>query len=345
VHWNDQETFQLQPEFNRFKIFDPKMNEQFICRCCDSTKLKETIIIKEMQLGLREAFTYNLCNQCEALQIDKIPETLAKYYPGDKYYSFKADIKKGKSNKADQVKTEYLLFNKHKLLGSLLSIGYKVPPFYEWMKIPSLDFKSAILDVGTGNGALLARLNRVGFTNLTGIDPYIADDIEYPEFKVYKKDIFEVTGEFDYVMLHHSFEHMPDPLKVLKKLYSLLRPNRFALIRTPVMGMYSWKHYGVHWAGLDAPRHLIIHSIKSMNILAGKAGFKMDRVIFDTNPTDFIVSEQYKQDIPMFGTRSYLRDKDASPFSKADETAFKQLAKKIDAEGEGDQAAFYLYKS
>src|SRR5688500_17980549 len=203
------------------------MTEHFRCRCCDSTDLKDTIVIKEMQLGLREAFTYHLCNHCEALQIDEIPETLAKYYPGDKYYSFKADIKKGKSNKADQVKTAYLLFNKHKLLGSLLSIGYKVPPFYEWMKIPSLNFESEILDVGTGNGALLARLNRIGFTKLTGIDPYIPNDIKYPEFTVYRKDIYELTGEFDYVMLHHSFEHMADPLNVLHKLYSLLRPNRY----------------------------------------------------------------------------------------------------------------------
>jgi SAM-dependent methyltransferase len=321
------------------------MTEQFRCRCCDSTDLKETIFIKEMQLGLREDFAYHLCNNCEALQISQIPAMLGKYYPEDKYYSFKADIKKGKSNKADQIKTEYLLFNKHKLLGSLLSIGYKVPPFYEWMKIPSLKFDAEILDVGSGNGALLARLNRIGFTRLTGIDPYIPADIEYPEFKVYRKDIYELTGQFDYIMLHHSFEHMADPLIVLRKLYSLLKPDRFVLIRTPVMGMYSWKRYGVHWAGLDAPRHLVIHSRKSMNILAEKAGFKVESVIFDTNPTDFIVSEQYKQDIPMFGSRSYLQDKNASPFTKADVTAFKELAKKIDAEGQGDQAAFYLYKS
>ena len=57
-----------------------------------------------------------------------------------------------------------------------------------------------------------------GFKNLYGIDPYLQEDnILHSEVNLRKIDIHEVYDFFDLIMLNHSFEHMPDPLNVLKK--------------------------------------------------------------------------------------------------------------------------------
>ena len=67
-----------------------------------------------------------------------------------------------------------------------------------------------------------------------------------------------MDGQYDFIMLNHVFEHMDDPVETLQKLYQLLKPNSYLLIRTPVMGTYSWNKYQENWMGLDAPRHIII---------------------------------------------------------------------------------------
>ncbi len=44
------------------------------------------------------------------------------------------------------------------------------------MRIPEIKFRDRILDVGCGNGSLLAQLLKIGFTNLTGVDPFINEE-------------------------------------------------------------------------------------------------------------------------------------------------------------------------
>ncbi len=298
-----------------------------------------------MQLGLREMFTYMECGSCGCMQLLDIPADLGKYYPNEGYYSFNLSLDiQQKPDSLRKAKADYLIYGKNKLLGGLLSIGYKAPAYYSWMKNAGVTYNDAILDVGTGNGSLLASLFKIGYTNLTGIDPFIDSDHFYGPINIYKKNIFETEGQYDLIMLHHAFEHMDEPLKVLQQLYKLLKPGKCLLIRTPVMGMYSWKKYSVNWMDLDAPRHIIIHSLKSMNLLAAQAGFELRKTVFDGNYMSLIGSEQYAKDIALPDANSYMANKEASGFTKADIENFKAINAKNDDEGQSDQAAFYLFK-
>lgn len=315
------------------------------CKVCGNSNNNTFHQVKEMQLGLREMFTYMKCGNCGCLQLKDIPEDLGKYYPNENYYSFNLglDIKE-KPDALRKIKASYLLYGKNPLLGSLLSIGYKAPDYFSWMKIPGIQFNDSILDVGTGNGGLLANLFKNGFTNLTGIDPFINKDQDHGSVKVLKKDIYEMQGKFDYIMLHHAFEHMDEPLKVLLRLNELLKNGKYLLIRTPMMGNYSWKKYKENWMDIDAPRHIIIHSVESMKILAAKAGFVVKQIVFDSNYMSLIGSEQYQKDIALPDTNSYSVNKEAAGFTKEQIEEFKKKAIEINKEQQGDQAAFYLYK-
>lgn len=298
-----------------------------------------------MYLGLREEFLYNHCAHCGAMQLLNIPHNLAAYYPPDRYYSFNSHVKsKVKTDLLRKWKAEYLLFGKNKVAGRLLSVGYKVPEHFDWFRNAHVSFDDAILDVGCGNGGLLHTMARMGFTNLKGIDPFNEKDYDYGKFKIEKKDIYQIEGSFDFIMLNHVFEHLDEPHKVLSRLYQLLKPGSYLLIRTPVMGNYAWHTYKEDWMALDAPRHLIVHTEKSMKILADQAGFQLKKIVYDGNEFSLVGSEQYKRDIPLTDKRSYLMDKNHSLFSKEEIEKLKAKAQKTNEENQGDQAAFYLFK-
>jgi len=315
------------------------------CKVCGNTAHNHTYTVKEMQLGTREDFAYQHCADCGCMQLVEIPENLGKYYPNEDYYSFNLGLEvRKKPDALRKIKADYLLHGKNVLLGSLLSIGYTAPDYFDWVKIPQVQFDDAILDVGTGNGSLLLNLYKNGFTNLTGIDPFIDKDINYGAINILKKDIFELDKQYDYIMLNHVFEHMDEPLKVLLQLKNLLHRGKYILIRTPVMGMYGWQTYQENWVGLDAPRHIIIHSVKSMEILAEKAGLELKKVAFDSGPYHMWASEQYKRDIALMAPESYMLNKQTKVFSKTDIERYKQIAAQTNTAKNGDQAAYYLYK-
>jgi SAM-dependent methyltransferase len=204
--------------------------------------------------------------------------------------------------------------------------------------------KSRVLDVGCGSGALLYEMRELlGIKALTGVDTFIASDICYENgVKVIKAELGDISDQFDTIMLHHSLEHMPDQLSVLSHLRRLLRPKGTVLIRIPVCSSFAWKTYGVHWAQLDAPRHLFIHSVSSFRILTEQAGFKIRETIYDSNVFQFWASEQYKLGISLTADNSYGINPENSIFTKRQIDEFAKLAEELNERGNGDQAGFFL---
>src|SRR6185503_4644963 len=107
---------------------------------------------------------------------------------------------------------------------------------------------SRILDVGCGAGGLLLKLQREGFRSLLGADPFIQADIDYGNgVKILKRGVDALEEQYDFIMLHHSFEHVPDPAAVLGKLALRLAPGRTLLVRVPVADSHARRTYGIHW--------------------------------------------------------------------------------------------------
>ena len=317
------------------------------CILCGNIEGNVLYPVKELQLGLGEDFTYQLCGSCGSMQLQDVPDHLGKYYPNEDYYSFNLGLQvRKKADTLRKIKASYLLFGKNKLLGSLLSIGYKLPEQLQWMKDLGAKYDDAILDIGTGNGSLLARLFQIGFTNLTGIDPFINESKDYGSIKILKKDIYEVTDQYDVVMMHHSLEHMFEPKKVLAQAMKIIKPGGSLMIRIPIMAHYGWQQYGVYWCGIDAPRHIFIPSEKQMRVLAGQAGFTVEKWYYDSS--DYLIwsSEQYKQGIPLHDPKSHMFNKDgSSQFSKEDIKGFRAIMKVENEKGNGDTAVICLRKA
>lgn len=318
------------------------------CRICENTFGNKSYVAREMMFGYRDEFGYFECAKCGCLQIEHIPEDLSKYYP-ENYYSFKhLDCSRDNFLKSylRHQKAKYSLHGNN-FLGAILSKVYGTPEYYQWLKRASVGFDSEILDVGCGTGGLLLRMQPQGFVKLTGADPYIEHDIFYKNgVKVLKRDVDEINQQFDFIMLHHSFEHIADPLPMLKELHRILRQGGYLLIRIPVASSYAWRTYGVDWVQLDAPRHLFLHTPKSIKLLATQSGFQLEDVVFDSTDFQFWGSEQYIKGVHLMDENSlYIENPKASIFSKGQIRSFRKRAMELNEVGDGDQACFYLHKN
>lgn len=322
------------------------MADSSVCRVCGNESGNTRHVLRERMYGSDEAFEYSECAACHGLQIVEIPDDLGRYYPSN-YYSFRElDVIRpaGIKRVFKRIRLDHSLTGDG-VLGRAMSKLFGPAEVPGWAEHAGLGADSSILDVGCGRGHLLHFLSYVGFTNLTGVDPFVDATAEYDNgVRVIKAEVGELDQQFDFVMLHHSIEHVPDPLATLRAVHEVTADGRLALVRTPVANTYAWHHYGVDWFALEPPRHLFIFSVEGVKILAEKAGFVVEDVRFDAISQLFWASEQAARGIAHTDNRSYFKNPDASMFSKAEIDEFERRARELNEAGQGDQACFYLRK-
>jgi 2-polyprenyl-3-methyl-5-hydroxy-6-metoxy-1,4-benzoquinol methylase len=308
------------------------------CRICGVIADNRFYTVREMMFGTGDAFAYFQCSACACLQIAEIPPDISRYYPAD-YYSFTPKRRLFRNNSIDRAMRRFQDRSTVFSRGALGSIVSRFSPNKKLTALArvSLSVESRVLDVGCGDGWRLSALREIGFRNVLGIDPFLAHDLEHENgVQVLKRSIHQMTGEWDLVMYHHSFEHVPDPRGDLSAVSRLLRKGGCCLIRIPTVSSYAWEHYRENWVQLDAPRHYHLHSLKSMGLLAAECGFVLSAVVFDSTKDQFQGSELYQKGVPLVSGNGV--------FSRSQERQWKREAGKLNRAQRGDQAAFYLIK-
>ena len=302
------------------------------CDVCGNTSLNRTIEAREMMSGSREPFTYLECARCGCLRLLNGPDDMSRYYD-QTYYSIKREsaLRRWAREHPTAFRLGY---------GFLTGRRLGLP---EWWPAERGDRNASVLDIGSGRGNLLLRLQTLGFTRLLGIDPFIAGDIKYRGgLTILRRSLSETEGLFDVIVMNHSFEHMRDPADVLRDVVRHLAPGGLVMMRTPVASSRAWQEYGSMWVQLDPPRHVYVHTEESIKRLAVAAGLKVDSVLYDSNALQFWGSEQYRRGIPFTDRRSYAVSPRSSVFSRSEIREFERRARELNSAGEGDQACFYL---
>lgn len=272
------------------------------CRICGHSANMEKYIIKEMMYGTKEEFEYFVCGSCGCMQISTVPNNLGDYYK-DNYYSYSNSINTKKVERKDGTR---------------------------------------VLDVGCGAGALLCAMAEEGMYNLTGCDPFISDDIEYENgVKIYKRTIHEMEGEYDWIFMNDSYEHMTDPHEVMDSVSRLLAKGGIVKIRIPVFPNIAWDMFKENWFQIDAPRHIFLHSVNSMALLAEKHDFKIARTEYDSGPEQIYCSFLYDKGIAL---REQSADMVYNLFSKEEMNDIENMVEEVNAKQYGDHATFYLIK-
>jgi SAM-dependent methyltransferase len=329
-------------------IVIPAIELSMQCRICGNSCGNQTYRVREMMFGYRDPFDYFECSRCGCLQILEVPRDLSKHYP-PAYYSFAPFEVRATSfikGIAKRLRGTYAARGRG-ILGRAIFRMFPQPELRELRPLArvGLSRNSRILDVGCGSGRLLQLLKEAGFERVLGVDPYIEGDRQCANgLRILKRSLQQVAGEWDLIMFHHSFEHIPDPLETLQHSAAILSNDGCCLIRIPTVSSYAWRQYGACWVQLDAPRHLFLHSVTSIRLLAGKVGLRVKEVIYDSTEFQFWGSEQYLRDIPLNAEQSYAQCPSRSIFSDAQIQSFRERADSLNQRSEGDQAAFYLVK-
>lgn len=308
--------------------------------------------VKEMMFGTGKSYPYYKCSSCGCLQIGEIEREVSNLYPAD-YYSFNTYSISYIIRRIKQLIVRYSVaksLGEKSIFGFLLSDKNRDGGAHA---IKGRSYKDAkILDVGCGDGTFIDALSWCGYQNLTGIDPFLEKDVVHKKYQLLKTDIENLAGNevYDLIILNHSFEHVEQPIAVLKHIQRLLKMDGLCIIRIPVSDSYAFEIYKENWVQLDAPRHIYLHTNKSMEIAAAKSNLRVDAIVDDSSEFQFIGSEQYKRGISLNASNSYyvsplkktfLNKK--HPFSRSDIKRFKKEADSLNKQGRGDQRIYYLY--
>jgi SAM-dependent methyltransferase len=313
------------------------------CKICSNDNGNKTLKIREMYFGTREVFDYLECSNCGCLQLLNPPKDYSVHYPKN-YFTFNQEHESKLKSLLNRFRDRASMGEKS-LLGNLLLKKFGSPVYVERMKIAGVALNDSILDVGCGQGILLHKMKESGFENVIGIDPFIDETIPYKNgLIILKKDFSDMDGLYDLVMYNHSFEHMENPFEVMKKSNELLKLNKTLLIRIPVADSFAFNQYKENWCSLDAPRHLYLHTKKSIEILAKSSGFEIKKINYDSRSWQLWGSEQYSKNISLMDERSYYINPKKSIFTEKNIDEFEKKTIELNKNGEGDQTEFYLQK-
>jgi SAM-dependent methyltransferase len=303
-----------------------------------------------MMFGTREVFDYLRCRHCGSLSIETIPTDLARHYPPRYYQNNAPPISTSSAIERAAIRVlvaERAFGSRSPLLGIARRIA-EIPSEYRRVRDfvtggGLTSFDDPIIDVGCGAAPVrLAMLQKVGFRNVVGVEPFIDSGGTFLGVPVRKGRLRDMPGSFRLIMFHHSLEHVPDPLSTLQDARARIQPLGRCLVRTPIIGGHFWRRYGVNWVELDAPRHLTVFSLQGLTDLAARAGFEISSVTFESAAWEFIASEQYERDVAMYEPRSWFEDPAASGVTESTLSEFQAAAGRLNSAEDAGRAAIWL---
>lgn len=140
-----------------------------------------------------------------------------------------------------------------------------------------------LLEVGCGDGRLLARMRRLGW-KVAGqdLDAKAAEQARRIHgVTVHVGDLASLAlpaESYDAIVMNHVIEHAHDPAALLRECKRLLKPGGLFVATTPNPDSFGHKRFGAAWIGLDPPRHLHLFPLRTLAAIAGSAGFGRSEV-------------------------------------------------------------------
>ncbi len=139
-----------------------------------------------------------------------------------------------------------------------------------------------ILEVGYGSGNWLLSMAMLGYSQLSGYDIDSNQKkrgcLEQSSIKVYSGQLLDshLPGDsFDLIRLEHVFEHLLEPIRILRELHRLLKPGGILVMNFPSINAISFDFSPLHCAHRDSPRHLYLHTMRSAQNMLTNSGFKI----------------------------------------------------------------------
>jgi SAM-dependent methyltransferase len=134
------------------------------------------------------------------------------------------------------------------------------------------------LDFGAGNGAFARAMQAAGFDSV-GLEPFsLGAPTTSPGLKLLRAPLADVAddlGQFDVITMWHVFEHLDNPVEVLRQLAGHLTPTGAFVISVPNERSWQRRVFRRSWFHLDPPRHLIHFDASTLADVLGRADLQV----------------------------------------------------------------------
>jgi 2-polyprenyl-3-methyl-5-hydroxy-6-metoxy-1,4-benzoquinol methylase len=143
--------------------------------------------------------------------------------------------------------------------------------------------RGRVLDIGCGNGAILARLRSLGWDAVGyEMDPVAARfaresfGLDVREGELAKAGF--VHESFDVVILSHVIEHVHSPVDFVRQIKNLLNSNGKLIILTPNTNGLGHKYFKECWRGLEPPRHINCFNAETLSACVEQGSMRIIKI-------------------------------------------------------------------
>lgn len=204
----------------------------------------------DYEYGVRDQLDYRRCSACGLVFAAQIPE--------DKIAGFYVDY----TTHGAPTPSELGFLGRRARAATLREFHASAP---------SLASTGPVLDYGCGDGSFLVELRDNRHTNLVGydFDPKAREAARQSGAEILEDEgLLPSRGPYAIITLNHVIEHLVDPIEVLARLGTMLRPGGRIIIRTPNARSALSRVFKDAWRGWETPRHLHVFTLAAFERVA-----------------------------------------------------------------------------
>lgn len=153
------------------------------------------------------------------------------------------------------------------------------------------------MEIGCSYGSFLQEMKQLGW-EVTGVEPNkkAADyGVEYFKLNIINANFedLELVDKFDVVIMRMVLEHLTALSQAFSKIQDILKPDGQLIVIIPDFSGLEFRFFKEYCYALQLPTHLNHFTPSTIQDLANKYDFKVEKITHHQTDKDIVASAQY----------------------------------------------------